>query len=262
MQLATTLLLLTLPLSQFEPPVTVSCHLDTELPLAEIRVSIAEMREREGVPEHEGVVTLPGLPAGDIHLSFFQREILLGEIEIRSANEGEFIRLKVRLVTGNAILLDEFRVKGVSGASTPPTKSFSVATPVKNVKDVPSRTVSEPTSVQETDPRPKPQLSRPPPQATRPAKSSSSKCPEPGDTVTRTGKLSRIIDNDSFELLGSDRRSYVVYVGSATRLKRGSTLVAYNALREGLGVLVKGTVAAGPKDECSIGAREVILQRQ
>ena len=259
MQLATTLLLLTLPSSQFEPPVTVRCHLDTELPVAEIRVTIAEMREREGVPEDDGAVTLPGLPAGDIHLSFFQRETLLGEIDIRSANEGEFIRLKVRLVTGNAILLDEFRVKGVSGDSRPATKSFSAAT---LLNDVPSSTVSQTASVQKSKPRPQPQSSRPPPRATRPAKASSSKCPDPGATVTRTGKLSRIIDNDSFELLGSDRLSYVVYVGSATRLKRGSAPVAYSALGEGLGILVKGTIAAGPESECSIGAREVIVQRK
>ena len=242
--------------------------MDTELPVAEIRVTIAEMREREGVPEDDGAVTLPGLPAGDIHLSFFQREIFLGQIEIRSANEGEFIRLKVRLVTGNAILLDEFRVKGVSGDSRLATKSFSAATPLKDVKDVndvnnvPSSTVSQTASAQKSKPQPQPQSSRTPPQSTGPAKTSSSKCPAPGDTVTRTGKLSRIIDNDSFELLGSDRRSYVVYVGSATRLKRGSALVAYSALGEGLAILVKGTIAAGPENDCSIGAQEVLVQRK
>ena len=68
MQLATTLLLFALQGSQFEPPVTVRCQLDTELPLDEIRVSIAEMREREGVPEPNGSVTFRGLPAGDIHV--------------------------------------------------------------------------------------------------------------------------------------------------------------------------------------------------
>ena len=252
MNLAPTLLLITLLVTQFEPPVTVRCQLDTELPLEEIRVSIAEMREREGMPEGDGAITLSGLPSGDIHLTFFQGEVALGEIEIRSANDGEFIRLKVRLVTGNAILLDEFRVKGVSGDGSEPRKgTFSAAT------------VSEPTRVVEQNTqRPPPQASRPSSPVTRPPKRSSSKCPTPGDAITRTGKLSRIIDNDSFELTGSDRRDYVVYVGSATRMKRGSSLVANSALREGLGILVKGTVAAGPEDECSIGAREVIVQRE
>ena len=253
MQLATTLLLLTLQGSQFEPPVTVRCELDTELPLEEIRVSIAEKRETEGFPEPNGGVMLPGLPAGDIHLSFFQRGILLGNIEIRSADQGDFVRLKIRLVTANAILLDEFRVKGVSRERGTSAKPISVA----SANTI--RTAPEPTSVEKSEPLTEPILSRPPPP--RSAKKSSSQCPDPGDSITRTGKLSRIIDNDSFELLGSARRSYVVYVGSATRLKRGSTLVAYSALREGLGILVKGTVAAGPEDECSIGAREVILQR-
>ncbi|MEE9180393.1 MAG: hypothetical protein V3U22_05800 [Vicinamibacteria bacterium] len=252
MQLATTLLLLTLQGSQFEPPVTVRCELDTELPLEEIRVSIAEKRETEGFHEPNGGVMLPGLPAGDIHLSFFQRGILLGDIEIRSANHGDFVRLKIRLVTGNAILLDEFRVKGVSPERGTLAKPLSVA----SANTI--RTSPESDSVQKSEPA-EPVLSRPRPP--RSAKKSSSQCPDPGDSITRTGKLSRIIDNDSFELLGSARRSYVVYVGSATRLKRGSTLVAYSALREGLGILVKGTVAAGPEDECSIGAREVILQR-
>ncbi len=259
MPLATSLLLLTLSASQFEPPVTIRCQLDTKLPLDEIRVSITEMRERKSVPGSDGGVTLPGLPAGDIHLSFFQRDILIGQIELRSANEGEFIRLKVRLVTGNAILLDEFRVKGVSGVSPPPTKSLPAATPLN---DLPSGADSEPTTVEKSTTRPAPQPTRPPTEFARPPKRTSSTCPAPGDTITRTGKLSRIIDNDSFELFGSDRRNYVVYVGSATRVKRGSRLVTSSALREGLGILVKGTVAAGPEDECSIGAREVIVQRQ
>ncbi len=251
MQLATTLLLLTLQGSQFEPPVTVRCELDTELPLEEIRVSIAEKRETEGVPEPNGGVMLPGLPAGDIHLSFFQRGILLGNIEIRSADQGDFVRLKIRLVTGNAILLDEFRVKGVSGERGTSAKPISVASATT------LRTPPQPTSVEKSEPLTEPILSRPLP----PRSANKSQCPDPGDSITRTGKLSRIIDNDSFELQGSDRRSYVVYVGSATRLKRGSTLVAYSALREGVDIFVKGTVAAGPEDECSIGAREVILRR-
>ncbi len=246
MQLATTLLLLILQASQFEPPVTLRCELDTELPLDEIRVSIAEMREREGVPEPNGGLTFRGLPAGDIHLSFFQKEILLGDIEIRSANYGDFVRLKIRLVTGNAILLDEFRVKGVRGDRGTSAKPISVASTST------LRTTSEPTRVENRAPLTQPIPSRPPPPL-RSAKKSSSECPDPGDSITRTGKLSRIIDNDSFELLGSRRQSYVVYVGSATRLKRGSTLVAYSALREGLALLVNGTVAAGPEDEGNIG---------
>ena len=229
-----------------------------KLPLDEIRVSITEMRERKSVPGSDGGVTLPACRLATStcrsskgYLNRSDRAPLRERGRVHSLERFDWLPVTRSCWTSSS--------EGREWCFSTPTKSVSAATPLN---DLPSGADSEPTTVEKRTTRPAPQRPRPPTEFARPPKRTSSTCPAPGDTITRTGKLSRIIDNDSFELVWSDRRNYVVYVGSATRVKRGSRLVTSSALREGLGILVKGTVAAGPEDECSIGAREVIVQRQ
>jgi hypothetical protein len=211
----------------------VHCRLDTELPLDELRVSVTEKRELDEPVEPEGEVTLSGLPEGELHLVFFHNETRLGEIEIGSAESGELIRLKIRLVAGNAILLEESRISGLSETTSRPPST--PASPVDN-----SRTID-----------PKTRLARGP-----------SYCPPAGEVISRSGNVTRIIDREAFEIEGEDRRLYVVYVGSATRLTQGSVSLDYADLLKGMRVNIRGTVAAGPEDQCSIGARQITVERR
>jgi hypothetical protein len=118
MKLIAAFLLIALQASEPRLPVTIRCEIDTQLPVSEIKVSIEEKREVSETPkareEGGGTVTLSKLPPGDLLLLFFRDTSLLGKVRVPSAEEGEFIRVVVRLVEGNAILLDEFRVRGVS----------------------------------------------------------------------------------------------------------------------------------------------------
>ena len=223
-----------------ESRVTVQCELDTEFALTEISVSVEEKREVSMTPEADGELILHDLPEGDLHLLFYRRESLLGRVEVSSTRRGDFIRLVVRLVEGNAILLDESRVRGVSEVSYP-GKSLP-----------PSRPKQEP-------PPSEPSSSTHP---TRKAPAGSSMpCPAVGDTVAVEGRLVRLIDNDSFELL-SGRNSYVIYMGKATRLRRGSVSLRKRDLQPGQVLSVEGRVAAGPRGECSIGARQILVKRR
>jgi hypothetical protein len=77
--------------------------------------------------------------------------------------------------------------------------------------------------------------------------------------MTLKGKMIRVIDNDSFEMQ-SGPWTYIVYVGSATRIHKGGTVLALSDIAENQAMTVKGTVAAGPKGECSIGAKDVDLR--
>ena len=164
----------------------IRCQLDTELPLEELRISVAEKRELDEPIESNGSVTLSGLPEGDLHLWFLQDEERLGEIKINAAKSGELIRLEIRLVTGNAILLEEFRITGLTETSSPaPSPPTS---PVDHTQTI------DQTSDGET---------------------ASSHCPAPGETFSRTGALTRVIDRDAFELQGDDRRLYTIYIGSS-----------------------------------------------
>jgi hypothetical protein len=228
------LLVMVLQTSPFHPPVTVRCEIDTELPLHQIHVSVAEQPEKEAGPDSEGHLTLARLPEGNLHLSFFQEDEHLGEVAVRSAQSGDFIRLRVRLVPGNAILLDEFRVKGVSETGTSIDDDSDASQP-------PLHAPQEPSSSGE---------------------SALSNCPAPGEPFSRTGNVTRVIDHEAFEFQTSDRKTYVIYVGTATRLQRGTGRMEYADLHRGLRLLVKGTVAAGPHEECSIGAREITVQNQ
>ncbi len=228
-------------------PVTIRCELDTELPLAEISVSVEEKREASVTPQSKGetgnMVTLTELPEGDLHLLFYHEATLCGKVAVTDARRGELIRLKVRLVTGNAILLDEYRIRGVSGFSTPRADS--------PVSGSPPVTTSPPSSAS----TPPPGLTSPTP-ASLPKAISSDPCPAPGEPITLSGKVVRIIDNDSFELQ-SGLLSYVVYIGSATRFRGSRQTLQRSDLRENQSLTIKGTVAAGPEDECSIGAKEI-----
>ena len=180
----------------------IRCQLDTELPLDELRISVAEKRELDEPIESNGSVTLSGLPEGDLHLWFLQDEERLGEIKINAAKSGELIRLEIRLVTGNAILLEEFRITGLTETSSPaPSPPTS---PVDHTQTI------DQTSDGET---------------------ASSHCPAPGETFSRTGALTRVIDRDAFELQGDDRRLYTIYIGSATRLQEGSARLDYAGSR-------------------------------
>jgi hypothetical protein len=227
MSLVALILLGVLQYSDPDLPVTIRCELDTELPLAEISVSVEEKREATVAPGSKGqsgnMVTLTELPEGDLHLLFYHEASLCGKVGVTDARRGELIRLKVRLVTSNAILLDEIRIRGVSGFSTP-----KADTPV---------TVSPPVSV-----------------------ISSGPCPPPGEPITLSGKVGRIIDNDSFELQ-SGLVSYVVYIGSATRFRGSRERLQKGDLRVNQSLTIKGTVAAGPEGECSIGAKQIQTTR-
>ncbi len=202
-----------------------------------------EKREMSLTPRKRGEngrVTIQELPGGDLHLLFYRDDERLGKIEVTAAQKGDFIRLKIRLVEGNAILLDEVRVRGVSG-------------------------------VQPAGPKPKPVLSEPatttvPPRSSTstilspPQRGSRTSCPAPGESVSLRGKLTRVIDRDSFEL-HSGSRTYTVYIGSATEIHRGGRNLPRNELADQQSLVVRGTVAAGPEDECSIGAKSVDVQR-
>jgi hypothetical protein len=68
--------------------------------------------------------------------------------------------------------------------------------------------------------------------------------------------LTRILDRDSFELhTGSGK--YIIYIGTATEIHREGRTLLRHELAEQQSLVVRGTVAAGPKDECSIGAKSV-----
>jgi hypothetical protein len=69
-----------------------------------------------------------------------------------------------------------------------------------------------------------------------------------------------MIDNDSFEL-ESGPWTYVVYVGTATRIHRGRTALALADITDGQTLTVKGSVAAGPEGECSVGAMDIEIRR-
>jgi hypothetical protein len=242
MKLATFVLLLIVQASEPRLPITIRCYIDTELPVNEIEVSLQEKRELSETPkaleEGGGTVTLPGLPSGNLHLLFFRGTSLLGTIEVLSAEEGEHIRIKVRLVEGNAILLDEFRVRGVSGTAGPSEDTKSR----RKQPESPSIRIYPPSSSLSQTETP-----------------STSHCPDVGEPMTLKGKMIRIIDNDSFEMR-SGPWIYVVYVGTATRIHRGRTVLVLADIPENQAVTVKGTVAAGPEGECSIGAKDVDLR--
>lgn len=238
------LFLLFLPGQAGEPllPVTVGCTLDTELPLAEIRASVQEKRELSVTPSAEGKLTLRDLPEGDLHLLFYSDETLLGQVSLTGAKLGQFIQIKVRLVEGNAILLEELRVKGVSDEGA----SGRVA------------------------PLPVPPASPPPPtprRADAPAPSAGAaerkplpRCPGPEQPVEEEGVVVRIIDNDSFEFETTAKHHLIVYAGSATRLRPAGGPFSVRALKPGLRLRVVGTGAAGPEGECSVGVREIWLR--
>jgi len=228
------------PFQEPESRVTVRCELDTEFALTEISVSVEEKREVSITPEADGELILQDLPEGDLQLLFYHNESLLGRVEVSSTKRGDFIRLVVRLVEGNAILLDESRVRGVSEV----TSSQKSLKPAKPKSPLPT---SPPTSSSI------PKRKAPP--------DSSTTCPAVGDTVTLEGRLVRLIDNDSFELL-SGRSSYVIYTGKATRFRRGSLRIQRSDLQPGQLLSVEGRVAAGPVGECSIGARQIQMKRR
>ena len=226
-----------LQVSESRLPVRAQCELDTEFALTEISVSVEEKRELRVTPDARGKLILQDLPEGDLHLLFYNKESLLGRVELPSTRRGQFIRLVVRLVEGNAILLDESRISGVS----------DVASSGKSL------------------PPPRPKLEPPPykpsSSLTRKAPAdSSTPCPAVGDTVTLEGRLARLIDNDSFELF-LNLKSYVIYIGKATQLRRGRVVMEKSDLRPGQLLSVEGRVAAGPKGECSIGARRIQVKR-
>jgi len=216
-------------------PVTVSCVLDTELPLSEIRASVQEKREVSVTPSANGKLTLRDLPEGDLHLLFYRGEAPLGQITLSGARLGQFIQIKVRLVEGNAILLEEMRVKGVSneGASG-------------RVTPLPVVIPSPPTPSS--------------PRAEAPERKPKTSCPGPEQRVEEEGAVVRIIDNDSFELETEGKRRLTVYAGSATRLRPSGAAFSVRALKPGQRLRVVGAGAAGPEGECSVGVREVWLR--
>jgi hypothetical protein len=243
MSVTTFLLLLTFQAAEARLPVTVRCVLDTELPLPEITVSLEEKREVSASPklqgQEAGTVTLADLPSGDLHLLFYRNQSLIGRVKLTATERGEFIRLRIRLVEGNAILLDELRIQGVSEMS-PRTGQ---TTPGKTDPKAPALEIYPPAS---------PSLREPS------AKTVPEHCPAPGEPVTLKGKVVRVIDNDSFELQ-SGPWTYVIYIGSSTRMGRGSAgkILRVGDLGKNQALLIRGTVAAGPDDECSIGASRI-----
>ncbi len=225
-----------------DSPVSIRCELDTELPLEEIYVSVEERREVKATPQHKGknggTVIFTDLPEGDLHLLFYREAFLTGRVEVASAKRGELIRLKVRLVEGNAILLDDYRIRGVNGISSPKVGA-AVSTSPPDAAFPPPPPRASPTA-----------------HSPSPAVTSSQTCPPTGEPVTLSGRVVRIIDNDSFEFL-SGLRSYIVYLGSATRFQGSGARIQNRDLRQNQALTVKGTVAAGPEDDCSIGAKEI-----
>ncbi len=223
--------------------VTIRCDIHTEIPLSEIRVSVEEKREMSLTPRKQGEngrVTLQELPDGDLHLLFYRDDERLGGVEVKAAGKGDFIRLKIRLVEGNAILLDEYRVRGISGVQPAGPNP-------EPIQSEPATTTVQSRSLTTTVPSP-------------PQRSSRTSCPAAGESVTLRGKLTRIIDRDAFEL-HSGSLTYTVYIGAATEIHRGGQKLPRTELAEQQSLVVRGTVAAGPKDECSVGAKSVDVQR-
>jgi hypothetical protein len=68
------------------------------------------------------------------------------------------------------------------------------------------------------------------------------------------------MDRDAFELQ-TRSGTYTVYIGAATEIHRGGRSLLRQDLAEQQTLVVRGTVAAGPMDECSIGAKSVEVQR-
>jgi hypothetical protein len=251
MKLTAILWLLILQSSEPRLPVTIRCEIDTDLPITEIKVSLQEKRELNETPKAQdngGTATLFELPSGDLHLLFFRGTSLMGNIEVPSTEEGEFIRIVVRLVDGNAILIDDFRVRGVSEM----TSAHDAPDPPEIKSESPSETKLESRSIEAY-----PQSSPPP---SRPNSSPPSHCPGPGEPMTLRGKLLRVIDNDSFEL-ESGPWTYVIYVGTATRIHRGRTILELAEITDRQTLVVKGSVAAGPEGECSVGAKDIEVRR-
>jgi hypothetical protein len=256
---------LSLLLQTIEPllPVTVQCALDTELPLSEIRVRVEEKRELRETPGLDGVLTLRDLPAGDLNVVFYWNEDTLGQVSLSRARLGDFIRIRVRLVEGNAILLEEFRVKGVSDSRASGTVSPVTAAP----SDALAPDARSPTREISPAPAPAPQptvdsalpVGAPPSQPIR-LQPASSGCPAPDEPINLDGVVVRIIDNDSFELETSERRRFIVYVGTATKLRPSGGRISARDLKPNERVRVRGVGAAGPEDECSVGAREIARQ--
>lgn len=233
------LLILTIQTSEIPISATVRCRIDTDLPLDQISVTVKEKREVEERPRarggSEGQVAIGELPEGDVNLLFYFGDSQLGKIKLSSVARGEVIKIKVRLVEGNAILLDEYRIKGVTESAR-----AVVSSPIENPKPA-----EEP-----------PQTKRVGAPPLRSRSGTTDYCPAPGEPLTLTGELIRIIDRDSFELR-SGPRNYVIYPGSATQFHGSSTVTGSSDLRVGMTLVVEGTVAAGPKGECSLGARDV-----
>jgi hypothetical protein len=252
MKLSTVLLLLTLQTSEPRLPVTIRCEIDTDLPITEIQVSLQEKRELNETPEARekgGIVTLSDLPSGDLHLLFFRGPSLLGKVEVPSTEEGEYIRIAVRLVEGNAILLDDFRVRGVS-EMTSANEAFG-----------PPQAKSDSSTVAKREREPEAVELHPPKASSKPRSPPSppGHCPSPGEPLTLRGRMRRLIDNDSFEMQ-SGPWTYVVYVGTATRIHRGRTNLELADITDNQTLTVQGSVAAGPDGECSIGARDIAIR--
>lgn len=239
-------------------PITVQCELDTEIPLNELSATVEEKRELSRIPrplpEGGGIVTLHNLPDGNLHLLFYRGASLLGKINLTYVEKGQFIRIKVRLVEGNAILLDEFRIRGVSDIDAQPqAPAPSQTKPVPRPRSLPVAPTPPTTSST-------PYTSKSTTTTAPPSSGQTTPCPETGKPMTLRGNIVTLIDNDSFELR-SGPWTYTVYIGSATRLHRGRETIDKNQLKEGLPVTVEGHVAAGPKGDCSIGAKEIELRR-
>jgi len=77
-----------------------------------------------------------------------------------------------------------------------------------------------------------------------------------------TGTITRIIDHDTFAICGDEGALYVIYVGSATRLTPEATALQYADLTQNMRVSIRGSVAADPAKQCSVGARQVVVQRR
>jgi hypothetical protein len=229
-------------------PVTVSCLVDTELPLAEIRATVREKRELSVSPSPSGKLTLRDLPEGELHLLFYRNETPLGEVTLGGARLGQFIQIKVRLVEGNAILLEELRVKGVSGE-----EATGSVTPLP---------VPAPASPAPVSPTPLPLPSTPAPLNAPSGLEAkpSSRCPSPEQPVDEEGVVLRVIDNDSFELETRAHRRLTAYAGSAARLRPSGAPVNVRSLKPGQRLRLVGAGAAGPEGECSVGVREIWLR--
>ena len=231
-------------------PITVLCALDTSLPYETLRVTVEEKREIREVPTPQGGLTLRDLPAGDLHLLFHQNDTRIGTVTIRHAEFGQFIQIKVRLVEGNAILLEDSRVKGVSVDGP----GSIVGVPRGPFLPAPAPAPAAPSVPAKPD---APVLDAAPissPQAV------SRNCPAADERVDLEGVVTRVVDNDSLVLEDSRRRSFTIYLGTATRLRPGGGTAKMSLFRTGQRVSVSGAGAAGPDGECSVGAREIWLR--